>query len=609
MKLTFIGHSHIGCIERALKRDSGKNRNCSVQFLQLRNAAFLINKDAAEFERWHFQNHDLETIERIVIKTTQEASLTILYPFGNEHNIVSMVKRDLQEADLFRLIEANMQNYRHLLFALSHYVRSPAALLPPPPPIDSAIISEKPGIFAQQIAINGIASDAVRISAWGHQKRLLQQMAADCRLVFLELPQEVFSSNGLLHKQFEGGDPTHANDAYGELILCHLANFAAAPDPISTKSLQEIPRVQANIKEDDRQHPYMSLPNRAFWKQAVVQVPINQLDPVTDAPFRILHSDKIATAGSCFAQHISKKMRSNGFQFLLMENPVSNSASDGELGGYYDFSARYGNIYTTRQLVQLFDRAFGYLCPLDDYWTLPDNRFCDPFRPRIEPNGFTCVEDLVEDRQRHLAAVREMFSQLDIFIYTLGLTECWVSRLDGAAYPLAPGVAGGVFDPLKHEFVNLGVSEVASDLESFIGKLRIINPEAKLILTVSPVPLAATYEPHHVLVATTYSKSVLRVAADMVSRSCRGVYYFPSFEMISGSFNRGCYFGQDLRKVTEEGIDQVMGVFMRHLTERDGPLVASENSFQEQQMVDHDMHEMMTLAGVVCDEELLERTR
>jgi hypothetical protein len=32
------------------------------------------------------------------------------------------------------------------------------------------------------------------------------------------------------------------------------------------------------------------------------------------------------------------------------------------------------------------------------------------------------------DRDSHLHHVREMFENLDVLVFTLGLTECWVSR-------------------------------------------------------------------------------------------------------------------------------------------------------------------------------------
>ena len=110
-----------------------------------------------------------------------------------------------------------------------------------------------------------------------------------------------------------------------------------------------------------------------------------------------------------------------------------------------------------------------------------------------------------------------MFEKVDVFIFTLGHTETWRSRHDGAVFPLAPGVVAGAMKGEDYEFINLTKSDVLADLEEFMYEFTKINPTAKVVVTVSPVPLAATYEKSHVLVATTYSKAVLRVAAEEFS--------------------------------------------------------------------------------------------
>jgi len=166
--------------------------------------------------------------------------------------------------------------------------------------------------------------------------------------------------------------------------------------------------------------------------------------------------------------------------------------------------------------------------------------------------------------------VRRAVEQLDVFVFTLGLTEGWTSQVDGAAFPLCPGVAGGCFDASKHRFVNLRVHEVIDDLNEAIGFIRRHKPPARFILTVSPVPLVATAEPRSVLVSTSYSKSVLRVAAEEVAGADDGVAYFPSFEIITGAHNKGRYFADDLRSVTEDGVRRVMELFFRHYTEGAG---------------------------------------
>jgi hypothetical protein len=617
MKVSFVGHSHIQCVVRAT-RLQGKDYSASVGFVQLRDARFargsgLWNRVLGK----NFASFDQEKVEQAVAEATQGAALAILLPNGNEHVIASLLNRnDRDESVLFRRIREQIDEYQRWLIALVRYVRSPAAVLPPPPPIESdSYILENPGFYAEKLASKGVAPAKERLRAWLYQKQLMQDMAAQCHLHFLELPPEVFSEHGFRNERYLNPDPTHGNEAYGELILRRVIEVAADHDfvsksPFGAKS--GIGGVAGNKDGADvaappgaRRHPYEELPDRAYWKQAVAQVPVDQIDPMGEIPFKISRTDKVATAGSCFAQHVSKRIRFIGLQFLVTETSTGNADGNAEARGVYDFSARYGNIYTARQLLQLFDRAFGYFSPVDSYWVLPDHRFCDPFRPRIEPDGFASIAALVEDRQRHLAAVRTMFEQLDVFVFTLGLTECWVSRLDGAAFPIAPGVAGGRFDPSKYEFANFGVNEVVSDLQSFIKKLRLVNRGARLILTVSPVPLVATYEPNHVLVSTTYSKSVLRVAADILSRSWDGVCYFPSFEIITGNYNRGRYFGPDLRSVTEDGVDHVMSVFVRHMTDGGEPAGAQDAEVATQES-DTD-REMAALAEAACDEELLER--
>ena len=87
-----------------------------------------------------------------------------------------------------------------------------------------------------------------------------------------------------------------------------------------------------------------------------------------------------------------------------------------------------------------------------------------------------------------------------------------------------------------------------------------------MILTVSPVPLTATAEDRGVLVSTTLSKSVLRVAAEEISRERDYVAYFPSYEIVTGNYTRGAYFGEDLRSITEAGVAHVMRLFMKHYT-------------------------------------------
>ncbi|MEZ5117547.1 MAG: GSCFA domain-containing protein [Candidatus Nanopelagicales bacterium] len=311
-------------------------------------------------------------------------------------------------------------------------------------------------------------------------------------------------------------------------------------------------------------HPYESLPDHAFWRRSVVGAA--EVDPVVAPPFLISQDELIATAGSCFAQHIARHLKRRGFKYFIAEPPHPLLSDDAARDfNYGTYTCRYGNIYTSLQLKQLLQRAYGEFVPAEPEWQGQDGRWIDPFRPQIQPHGFMSVEELREDRAQHLEAVRSMVESMDVFVFTLGLTECWLSRQDGAVFPVCPGVAGGGFDDSRYVFRNLSVAAVVADMEWVLDFLRNARPSLKVILTVSPVPLMATAaEDRHVLTATTYSKSVLRVAAEELSQNDEALAYFPSFEIVTGPSSRGAYFAADLRSVTETGVEHVMRSFIRN---------------------------------------------
>jgi hypothetical protein len=215
--------------------------------------------------------------------------------------------------------------------------------------------------------------------------------------------------------------------------------------------------------------------------------------------------------------------------------------------------------------------------------------------------GFNSIEELRANREWHFKKVKEMFEKLDVFVFTFGLTEAWVSTHDGAVYPVCPGVAGGEFDQKKYQFINFSVEEIIKDFEIFILYLKSVNPEAKVILTVSPVPLVATASDNHVLVATTYSKAVLRVAAEQICSKYEDVAYFPSYEIITGNYSRGNYYANDLRSITEEGVSHVMRLFLLHYAELTSNSCV-ESSGNENGLYQDFQKNMQDLVEVNCEE-------
>jgi len=248
--------------------------------------------------------------------------------------------------------------------------------------------------------------------------------------------------------------------------------------------------------------PYSKQPDYAFWSRSHRGIEYQDIDPVVKASMKLKPKMKIATAGSCFAQHLAKHLKSKGYNYLVTEEAHSIiSPSVASLYNYGTYSARYGNIYTSRQLLQLAQRVNGTFVPKDDAWEF-EKTIVDPFRPAIQPGGFPDMEAMHADRQKHFDAVRDIFTKADVFIFTFGLTEAWRAVSDGAVFPLCPGVNGGVFSKKKYEFVNFTVQDVVDDFVKFTKILRTYNPKVKIIMTVSPVPLIATARNESVITAT-----------------------------------------------------------------------------------------------------------
>lgn len=308
--------------------------------------------------------------------------------------------------------------------------------------------------------------------------------------------------------------------------------------------------------------PYRGRPPQTFWKSAIAGRAIDDLQGIYSKKFDIGPRSAVATAGSCFAQHISRYLRASGYRVLDAEPGPKNVDTDLlREHGYGVYSARYGNIYYVRQLLQLAQEAFGIRQPSDVVWKRGD-RWFDALRPAVESQGFATPEQVEVQRREHLAAVRAVLTEADVLVFTMGLTEGWRHIASGTVYPTAPGTVAGDFDPLIYEFHNFDVSEVVDDFAEFRNIVHQVNPGLRFLLTVSPVPLAATATDANVLAATTYSKSVLRAAAGALASRYDDIDYFPSYEIVTCHAPGNEPFDHTGRNVRAETVEKVMSYFL-----------------------------------------------
>lgn len=338
-------------------------------------------------------------------------------------------------------------------------------------------------------------------------------------------------------------------------------------------------------------HPYSGSASYKLWNRSVAFRHRSAFDPVVNPRFALTAADAIATMGSCFAQHLTRWLVSNGMNFFSVGD------EGGPPGKALLFSANYGNTYTVAQAVQLIEAAFGLRRFSGQGWADADGGIRDPLRPAI-PNGvFASVQDMLDSRERLFQSVRAVIDGFDCFVFTLGLTETWIRLDDGAALPSAPGVIAGDFTAQEYRFVNFTYDEVLADLVRMIEFIHGRNRNGKIILTVSPVPLAATYEERHVAVSSMASKAILRAATDAAWRRYDFLDYFPSLELFLTAPIGSAYFEEDMRHIRSAGVNHAMRLFRQHyfpgVDDRDPACRLDAGAIAQS-------HE-----GVICNEDLI----
>jgi GSCFA family len=254
-------------------------------------------------------------------------------------------------------------------------------------------------------------------------------------------------------------------------------------------------------------HPYRGLPPEQFWSTIEGCDGTRLFDPSFDVRFSFSSNQPVAVVGSCFVQRLGRHLVANNFSLFRTEGA---SAVDTNF-----LSANHDNLYTPKQLHQLFLRAYGLHVPSDNVWRDANARFVDPFRPQIKNSHSSTKSGMLCLQQKHLSAVRQLFEECLVLVVTLGLSEAWLAD-DGTVVPLPPGALSVSYAGSTYHFCNFGIVELIKDMSSFVNDIRGVNPNVKMILTVSPVPIAATYAPRNVVISNAYTKAALRVMAEEV---------------------------------------------------------------------------------------------
>lgn len=224
-------------------------------------------------------------------------------------------------------------------------------------------------------------------------------------------------------------------------------------------------------------------------------------------PFK--QDSKILALGSCFATKLRTYMENKGISSSGIWVPEG-----------------LNNTYSLRQFIQWSVSG-----------TLSDNAY---WYDAHEGRGVKWTPSHEQEKYKNL------FETASGFVITVGLAEVWEDLETGGVF--WRGVPKSIYEPGRYKLRMTTVEENESNLRGIIDELKQIDESKPIILTLSPIPLRATFHNTSCMVMDCVSKSILRVAiANVMNEGNENVYYWPSFEIVKWV---GCHisepvFGQD----------------------------------------------------------------
>jgi tetratricopeptide (TPR) repeat protein len=379
-----------------------------------------------------------------------------------------------------------------------------------------AILDEYPGIFEQRTEanLNLIRGAAIKCSHVGPFTKAI------------DLHRKLAHASGSAGDYFALSEVLTQGNFFEEAISSLEKAIALDPATYDTKANRETldiakSRASQNSKTANGRKKIGRYPETKeflgdFQKLMRDHIAVN----LNSEPKFIGKTTKFFTMGSCFARNLAKSLIDSGYPSHHME-----------------ISEYINTTFANRVFVD---------------W-LGDADIDAEIRDRI-------VELLPRGWSKDNAL--QIIKNSDVFILTLGVAPAFFDRTTGDFVLPRPSALNSRVLAEKYLFRTTTVKENVDNVLYLIEFIRSISPGMKIVVTVSPVPLLASFEYESAVQADCLSKSTMRlVAHEVVNNSnLSNILYWPSFEVFrwAGS-NASDYYAADDGAAWHVSEDKVAG--------------------------------------------------
>lgn len=242
---------------------------------------------------------------------------------------------------------------------------------------------------------------------------------------------------------------------------------------------------------------------------------------------KIETDQNLLSMGSCFSEHIGQKLLDH--KFLMMNNP-------------------FGTLFNPISIAKTLDTCLSNHRITNDDIRENQGLFYH-FDYHSNFNDLTSSK-VVENINNQIARVDDVLQKTDWLIITLGTSIVYRHRNSGHI------VANCHKEPQKEfqrEF--LAIEDMVSALSLSIQKLKSIRPQAKIILTVSPV--RHTKEG---IIDNNRSKSRLIEVCHQLQNN-DDIVYFPSYELMMDELRDYRFYSDDMLHPSDVAIEYIWQKF------------------------------------------------
>lgn len=241
---------------------------------------------------------------------------------------------------------------------------------------------------------------------------------------------------------------------------------------------------------------------------------------------QINYQDKILTIGSCFAENIAKKLKH--FKFNVCSNP---------------FGVLYNPVSILNSIELLTNEK------IFDESDLINNQ--DEYHSFYHHSDFSHHSQMqvLQNINNSLEETREFIKSVNFVTITLGTSWIYIFKKTEQIVSNCHKIPSKEFERKR-----LSSNEVAWALKEIIEKIKSVNPEVKIIITVSPIRHWKDGAVENMISKSTLILGLQEVLGD-------SVFYFPSYEIVMDDLRDYRFFESDMLHPNQQAIDYIWQKF------------------------------------------------